>query len=92
MFITFVGVSTCSVNFLLSIYRTQLFKQIIEVIQGLQDYIQSVLLLLISLAQLSYFFSMTLKLILQSMTIWKIRYHNIFQVFIEVKTCLVLHV
>ena len=47
----FVSVSTCSVRLLLSIYRTQLFKKILDVIQGLLEYIQGILLFFIYLAQ-----------------------------------------
>ena len=70
---------------MLSISRTQLSNQIIYDIQGLLDSIQSVLLFIIFLAQFNYFFSNNLNLIIQSMTIWKIRSPNIFQVFREGK-------
>ena len=80
-FILFVGVSTCSVILLLSIYRTQLFKKIIDSIHGL-------MLFLIRSSQLNYFFSKTFNLGLHSMTIWRIRPPKIFQVFREGdKTC-----
>ena len=61
-FTYFVGVSTCIVRFLLSVYIPQLFKKILDSIQGL-------MLFFIFLAQLNYFFSKTFKLILQSATI-----------------------
>ena len=40
---------TYSVQLMLSIYRTQLFKKIIDIIQGLLDYIQYVMFFLIYL-------------------------------------------
>ena len=75
-FINVVHVITWSVWLLLPIDIKQLFKKIL-------DYIQGLLLLLIILAQLSYFFSNTFNIFLQSMTIWKIMPPGIFQVFIE---------
>ena len=80
-FLPFVGVSTCSVWFMLSISRTQLFKKVIDSIQG-------PMLFLISLVQFNYLFSKTFKMSLQSMTTCKFISLNIFQVFRKVnKTC-----
>ena len=75
-FILFVGVSTCSVQLILSISRTQLFNKIIYSIQGL-------LLFLIRSEQFNYFFIKNFNPILQITTIWKITPPNIFQVFRE---------
>ena len=85
-FLPFVGVSTCSVQLLLSISRTHLFKQIIDSIQGLMFFP-------IFLVKLNYFLGKTFRLIIQIMTIWNSRSPNIFQLFREVKkicsvTCL----
>ena len=75
-FLSSVGVSTCSLQLLLSISITQPFKQIIDSIQG-------PMLFLIWSAQLNYLSSKTFRLTLQSMTIWKIGSPDIFQVFRE---------
>ena len=74
MFLPFVEDITCRVRLLLSISRKQMLKQIIDVIHGILESIQSVLLFLIHLVQFKYFFSKTLK---NSIT------PNMFQVFRE---------
>ena len=77
-FLLFVGVSTCSVQLILSISRTQLFNKIIYSIQGL-------LLFLVLSAQLNYLFSKSFKLGLRIVSICNNISPNIFQVFIEGK-------
>ena len=72
-FFIFVCVITCSVLFLLPISITKLFRKSIGTIKY-------IILLLILLAQLGYFFSDTLKTILQNMNIWMIVYPSIFHV------------
>ena len=64
-FLPFFLVSTCIVWLLLPTSIIQLFKKIINSINGL-------LLILILLSQLNYFCSKTLKTSLHNMTIWKI--------------------
>ena len=92
MVFPFLGVSTCSVWFLLSISRTQLFKTVINSIWVLLEFIQVVMLFIILLGQFNYFFSKTFKLIIHIMTIWKVVFPNILQVFIEVKNHVMSHV
>ena len=92
VFLPFVFVNTFSVRLLLYISRTKLLKKMLDVIQGLLNYIQGVLLFLIHLDQSNYFFSKTFNLIIQSMNIWKIISPDIFQVFRKGKISVVLHV
>ena len=84
-FLPFVCVSTCSVQLLLSISRTQLFHKF-------YDYIQGLILFLIRSAQLIYFLGKTFVLILQIVTIWNIIPPNIFQVLEKEWKFEVLHV
>ena len=84
-FLRFVGVSTFSVSLLLYISITQLFKKII-------DYIQGFLLFFIRSVQLHYLLNKTFSMSLQSMTIWNIRSPNILRVFIVRNKYVVLHV
>ena len=84
-FIPFVHVSACSVLLMLPISITELFKEIL-------DYIQGIIFLPMLSKQLNYFPSKTLNMSIQSINIWKITSPIIFQVFREVNKHEVLHV
>ena len=84
-FLLCVGFSTYSVWFLMSIYRTQLFKNCF-------DSIQVIMMFFIRLVKLDYLLVNNFNLSLQRMTTCKIRYPNFFKCSDKQIKRLVLHV